>query len=126
MNTVAAVNEIILSWSSAGPSVSYEVEWRSGPVEDSAQVSDGSTSYTISGLEAESTYTISVTAENDAGSSESEPVPVNTGKRSLIRESVDTLCRDDANIGVHMKADLLVNAILFQCLSTQQHSCTRS
>ena len=74
------MNTIIISWSSAGPSVSYEVEWQSGPVEDSAQVSDGSTSYNISGLEAESTYTISVTAENDAGSSESDSVLVNTGK----------------------------------------------
>lgn len=86
INTVAAVNEITLSWSSAGPSVSYQVEWRSGPVEDSAQVSDGSTSYTISGLEAESTYTVSVTAENEAGlRSESEAILVNTGKRIIIK-----------------------------------------
>ena len=67
---------ISLSWSSAGSVVdSYEVMWErdtSGecPDEDegSATITDGSTSYTITGLEEDSSYIITVNATNDAGS----------------------------------------------------------
>ena len=66
---------------------SYEVMWErdtSGecPDEDegSATITDGSTSYTITGLEEDSSYTITVTATNAAGSAVSEPVTGMTGE----------------------------------------------
>ena len=69
---------ISLSWTSGGSEgVSYEVEWQrntsvgcSDEDQDSTTITDGSTSYTISGLEEDSRYTITVTASNTAGSSE--------------------------------------------------------
>ena len=79
---------IPLSWTSAGSQVdSYEVTWErdtSGECTDvdegSATTSDSSTSYTISGLEEDSNYTINVTATNTAGSAVSVPVPAVTGE----------------------------------------------
>jgi len=72
---------ISLSWSVPSGSVvdSYEVVWeRSG----SATITDGSTSYTISGLEEDSSYTITVTATNVAGSTFSCPVTLITEELS--------------------------------------------
>ena len=77
-----AATTISLSWTSAGSVVdSYKVMWErdtSGecPDEDvsSATITDGSTSYTITGLEEDSNYTITVNATNAAGSPVSEPV----------------------------------------------------
>ena len=68
---------ISLSWTSAGSEVdSYEVMWKrdtSGECpdvdEDSFSLTDGSTSYDIMGLEEDSSYSITVTASNAAGSS---------------------------------------------------------
>ena len=68
---------ISLSWTSAGSEVdSYEVMWQrdtSGECpdedEDSISLTDGSTSYDITGLEEDSSYSITVTASNAAGSS---------------------------------------------------------
>ena len=75
---------ISLSWTSAG---SYEVMWErdtSGecPDEDegSATIADGSTIYTIIGLEEDSSYTITVTETNAAGSAVSDPVTGMTGE----------------------------------------------
>ena len=65
---------ISLSWSVPSGSVvdSYEVVWET---DSSATITDGSiTSYTITGLEEETNYTITVTATNAAGSVASEPV----------------------------------------------------
>ena len=67
---------ISLSWTSGGSEgVSYEVEWQkdtsvgcSDEDQDNTTITD--TSYTISGLEEDSRYTITVTASNTAGSSE--------------------------------------------------------
>ena len=82
-------NTIALSWSVPSVSVvkSYEVVWErdiSGecPDEDegSATITDGSTSYTITGLEEDSSYTITVTTTNAAGSAVSEPVTGMTGE----------------------------------------------
>ena len=81
---------IPLSWMSAGSVVdSYEVTWErdtSGecPVvdEDSATITGGSTSYTVSGLEEDSSYTITVTATNAAGSAVSVHVTAMTGEAS--------------------------------------------
>ena len=68
---------ISLSWTSAGSEVdSYGVMWQrntSGEYpnehEDNISLTDGSTSYDIMGLEADSSYSITVTASNAAGSS---------------------------------------------------------
>ena len=77
---------ISLSWTSAGSVVdSYEVTWErdtSGecPDEDesSATITDGSTSYNITGLQEDSSYTITVTATNATGSAVSDPVTEKT------------------------------------------------
>ena len=79
---------IPLTWTSAGSEVdSYEVTWErdtSGECtdvdEDSATISGSSTSYTISGLQEDSNYTINVTATNTAGSAVSDPVTAVTGE----------------------------------------------
>jgi len=76
-----AATTISLSWTSAGSVVDrYEVMWErdsSGECPDenegSASIIDGS-SYTITGLEEDSSYTITVTTTNAAGSAASEPV----------------------------------------------------
>ena len=75
--TSTAATSISLSWTSAGSDVdSYEVMWQrdtSGECpdedEDSISLTDGSTSYDIMGLEEDSSYNITVTASNAAGSS---------------------------------------------------------
>ena len=79
---------ISLSWSVPSGSVdSYEVMWErdtSGecPDEDegSATITDGFISYTITGLEEDSNYTITVNATNAAGSAVSDPVTGITGE----------------------------------------------
>ena len=69
---------ITISWTSAGSEdVSYEVMWQTNDVGgcsggsdmDSTTITDGSTSYDITELEEDSTYSITVTASNSAGSS---------------------------------------------------------
>ena len=86
VNSTAATT-ISLSWSVPSGSVvdSYEVVWErdtSGecPDEDegSATITDGSTSYTITGLEEDSNYTITVTATNAVESAISDPVNAKT------------------------------------------------
>ena len=79
---------ISLSWTTAGSVVdNYEVKWEkdtSGKcpdvIEGSATITGGSTSYTITGVEEDSSYTITVTASNTAGSAVSVPVTAFTGK----------------------------------------------
>ena len=79
---------IPLTWTSAGSEVdSYEVTWErdtSGECPDvdegSTNITDGSTSYTISGLQEGSNYTITVTATNTAGSAVSVPFTAMTGE----------------------------------------------
>ena len=74
----STATSISLSWSSAGSVVdSYEVMWETddiggcsgGSDMNSTIITDGSTSYDIMGLEEDSSYTITVTASNSAGSS---------------------------------------------------------
>ena len=48
--------------------------------EGSATITDGSTSYTITGLEEDSSYTITVTATNAAGNAVSDLVTGMTGE----------------------------------------------
>ena len=73
---------ISLSWTSAGSEVdSYEVTWErdtSGECPDvdegKSNITGGSTNYTITRLEEDSNYTITVTATNAAGSAVSDSV----------------------------------------------------
>ena len=75
--TGITATSISLSWTSAGSEVdSYEVMWQrdtSGECSDEDEgnttITDGSTSYDIMGLAGISSYTITVTATNVAGSS---------------------------------------------------------
>ena len=91
--TAVMVNSIIpttisLTWTASNGTVdSYEVIWErytSGECPDvdmdSAVIISSSTSYTISGLQEDSNYTITVTATNTAGSAVSVPVTTVTGE----------------------------------------------
>ena len=71
---------ISLSWSVLSVSVvdSYEVMWERGGTRSSTTITDGSTSYTITGLEEDSSYTITVIATNAAGSAATYPVTIVT------------------------------------------------
>ena len=79
---------IELTWTIPGPEVDrYDVSWdrdTSGvcPNTDSnsASVSGGSASYTITGVQEDSNYIITVTATNTAGSAVSVPVTAMTGE----------------------------------------------
>ena len=75
---ITTTTSITISWTSAGSEdVSYEVMWeRDNSLKctgishmDSTTITDGSTSYDITGLEEDSTYSITVTTSNSAGSS---------------------------------------------------------
>ena len=77
MNPSVTATSIFLSWSDPDGSVvtSYEVMWQRdttvgcpGGDEDSVTITD--TSYDITGLEEDSSYSITVRASNTAGSSE--------------------------------------------------------
>ena len=85
--TSTAATSITLSWSVPSGSVvdSYEVMWQrdtSGECSDedegSTTITDGSTSYDIMGLEEDSSYSITVTATNSAGSAVSDAVTAMT------------------------------------------------
>ena len=76
--TSTTSTSISLSWSVPSGSVvtSYEVMWQrdtsvgcSDEDEGSTTITDGSTSYEIMGLEEDSSYSLTVTAANEAGSS---------------------------------------------------------
>ena len=79
---------ISLSWTTSnGTADSYVVTWErdtSGECldvdEGNATITSTSTSHTISGLEEDSNYTITVTATNTAGSAVSVPVTAVTGE----------------------------------------------
>jgi len=71
---------ISLSWSVPNGSVveSYVVTWEKNDSNNSTTITDGSTSYTITGLEAEANYTITVTASNGAGRAVSDHLSFKT------------------------------------------------
>ena len=77
-----------ISWTSGGSQVqTYEVMWEGDTSAEcpdvnksSTTITGGSTSYTITGLEEDSNYTINVTATNAAGSAVSVPVSRMTGE----------------------------------------------
>ena len=88
--TITATS-ISLSWTSGGSEgVSYEVEWQrdtsvgcSDEDQDSTTITD--TSYTISGLEEDSRYEVTVTASNTLGektSNQIAPMTMTTGEYS--------------------------------------------
>ena len=56
------------------------MKWERNDSNNSTTITDGSTSYTITALEAESNYTITVAASNGAGSAVSDPVTGTTGR----------------------------------------------
>ena len=95
LNSTTATT-ISLSWSVPSGSVdSYEVTWErdtSGecPDEDEGNttITDGSTGYTITGLEEDSSFTISVTAINVAGSAVSDPVTGRTTEAGEVPASM--------------------------------------
>ena len=76
-DSTTATSILSLSWTSGGSEgVSYEVEWQrditvgcSDDDKGSITITNGSTSYTIGGIEEDSRYTITVTAANTAGNS---------------------------------------------------------
>jgi len=74
---------ISLSWSVPSGSVvdSYEVMWEGDSIANTTTITDGSTSYTITGLEEDSSYTVTVTATNAAGSIASCPGIIITENR---------------------------------------------
>ena len=96
VTTLADATNIALSWTSAGSEgVSYEVVWqRNTSLEcpnidkDNVTITDGSTSYDIVGLEEDSTYSITVTALNAAGSSSvtATVITLEAGERASERE----------------------------------------
>ena len=86
-----AATTISITWTGTWSVVdSYEVMWERdtsgecpGVDEGSTTITGGSTSYTISGLEEDSSYTITVTATNAAGSAVSIPVTAMTGEAGV-------------------------------------------
>ena len=82
VSTRTAATTISLSWSTPSGTVkNYVVVWKRDTSEEcsdedggNSTITDGSTSYSIENLEEGSSYTITVTATNAAGSAVSDPV----------------------------------------------------
>ena len=87
---------IKLYWTSPGPVVdSYEVVWMKNNLGNcpnvdmgGVNITDGSTSYYITGLEEDSIYIITVTATNAAGSAVSDSVNATTHEAGETQCSV--------------------------------------
>ena len=85
---ISTATTLFISWTSGGLQVkTYEVMWERGASvkcsymnKASMSITDSSTSYTITELEGDSNYTITVTATNTAGSAVSVPVTAMTGE----------------------------------------------
>ena len=97
---------ISLSWSAPSGSVveSYEVTWEREGIRSSTTITDGSTSYTIRGLEAEANYTITVAASKKTGSAVSDLVTGTTGSAGKI------MCE---SIHIDGGSSVLVNVTIF-------------
>ena len=81
ITSLTAINTTLnVIWSSAGPDVNYEVVWRTGAMEDSHTVSDGSNCFTITGLVAETMYAVFVRAQNEADSTQSQSMSARIGQ----------------------------------------------
>ena len=87
VDTSTATN-FSISWTSGGLQVkAYEVMWKRDTKcfyinNDSTTITDGSTSYNITRLEEDSSYTITIAATNAVGSAVSVPVTRKTGEAS--------------------------------------------
>ena len=92
----ATATSISLSWTSGGSEgVSYEVKWQrdtsigcADEDQGSRTIIDGSTSYTISGLEEDSRYDVTIAASNDIGEKTSNsinPVTITAGEYSEMQ-----------------------------------------
>ena len=104
MNPTATATSISLSWSDPIDSVvtSYEVMWQrdtTGECSDEDEDSDTiiDTSYEITGLEEDSSYSITVRASNTAGSSEDSntvtAMTLEAGERdTIVRPIFHVLC----------------------------------
>ena len=77
--TSSTVNSISITWEVEPNVASHLVRWSSGSTENTESLSGGTGSYMITGLEAGSSYMVTVTAINSVGSSESDPVIAVTG-----------------------------------------------
>ena len=114
---------ISLSWSVPNGSVvdKYEVTWEREGIRSSTTITDGSTSYNITGLEAEANYTITVAASNRTGSAVSDPVSGTTGRAGKIMcvKVFTSYCIDDVS-------SVLVNVTIFSNLAPGQLSVTVS
>ena len=85
-----AATTISLSWTSGGSEgVSYEVDWQRVTTGDCDDEDEGSailsmTSYTVTGVQEDSEYTITVTASNNNGNEISESITGETMTASEI------------------------------------------
>ena len=77
----ATASTILLTWSVPAGSVvdTYDIEWRSGGEVGTATTSGGTSAYTITDLNSATSYAITVTARNTAGSAQSRAVLAVTG-----------------------------------------------
>ena len=71
--------------------------WEREIIRRSTTITDGSTSYTIRGLEPEANYTITVAASNGAGSAVSDPVTGTTGRAGSILLFTPCCIGDETN-----------------------------
>ena len=98
--TSITATSISLSWSVLSDSVvtSYEVMWRETDSGATEMTSDSltDTSYTIEQLDSTTIYTITVTASNTAGNTDSLPVIISTG---ILPYSISN---SHANLYIHV------------------------
>lgn len=82
LQATATATTISLTWSVTTGSVadSYTVRWSSGQEESTAVTHGTARAHTITGLESGTRYAISVSANNAAGSAESDRLTTVTGR----------------------------------------------
>ena len=119
-----AVTAISLFWTSAGSVVdSYEVLWQrdnSGDCPDenhgSMSITDGSTSYMITGLEEDSSYSITVEAVNSIGmvtSNTATAMTQETGKQQIF-VNTQPGCMKQCHIPIFLQC-LLPHLLMWEC-----------
>ena len=120
--TSTTATTISLSWSVPSGSVvdSYEVMWTSGECPDdvdegSATITDGSTSYTIESLREGSSYTITVTATNSAGTAPSDSETAETEEDS---ERFVALSYGIVHVYIYVHVYSCVYTCVYTCIYT--------
>ena len=102
MVSSTTATSISLSWTASSGSIdSYEITWRKSSSEQctddergNTTITDGSTSYTITGLEEYSNYSITVTATNALGSVVGHSISGMTGEAGeglIVVVKMDTM-----------------------------------